>query len=523
MDSNNEKTVVITDEKTLNVSKADVFFAWCSFLLGFLFCRAFPVINNSLGGFLLTVAAFVVTFIILCVKKIKMPPAAIISALSALLISAALILSGSKILSFLAYFYVMVSYCYFVYASTGNKLEKGFSDCVLFDYLKAIFIMPFCSLGEIFKTIASRKTKSSLKVFVKLICGLAIAAVPTLVVTALLSYDEGFTKILNKLFSFDFFDVFSWLFSAIFAIPLGMYIFGLFHSSVEGKSKKIITANGCQKGLNNVRILPQLTALTATLPILFIYVIYFISQWKYYVSGFTGVLPREFSYAQYAREGFFQLCAVAVINLLIILTIMLFMKRSSGKNSVISKILSVILCVFTLVLISTAVAKLVMYIKIYGLTQKRVYALWLMAVIALIYIVIALGQFISKIKATTVCLAIIVIMFASLSLCNVNKIIAEYNVNRYISGDLTQEVDVQALDKLGDAAVPALVRLEEHLSQKTDSEPGSDSRLKRLTEMYLKRNAEDFKERENDSVFSFTIPAYQAKVALIKGGWLEDK
>ena len=51
-----------------------------------------------------------------------------------------------------------------------------------------------------------------------------------------------------------------------------------------------------------------------------------------------------------------------------------------------------------------------MYIDHYGLTQKRIYAMWLMGLIALIFPVIALGQYFRKIKVVAVCLTVAIVM-----------------------------------------------------------------------------------------------------------------
>jgi hypothetical protein len=113
-----------------------------------------------------------------------------------------------------------------------------------------------------------------------------------------------------------------------------------------------------------------LTAFAAALPILVIYCIFFASQGKVYLSAFSGVLPQNFSYAEYAREGFFQLCSVSIINLIIIVAVITFMKKKTKAASVLLKIVSLIFSVFTLVLIATAIAKLVMYAILRALNKK---------------------------------------------------------------------------------------------------------------------------------------------------------
>ena len=170
------------------------------------------------------------------------------------------------------------------------------------------------------------------------------------------------------------------------------------------------------------------------------------------------------------------------------------------------KILTTAFCLCTLVLISTAVAKLIMYIDSYGLTQKRIYAMWLMALIAIVFLLIALGQFIRKFKTVALCFTVAVVMFAGLAVCNVNALCAQYNADRYLSGTL-ETIDVQAMKELGDSAVPSLVRVV------TEMDPEKDPKLKDQITSILRLELNALRT-EKSSIFSFSIPSAQAKAAL---------
>ena len=59
-----------------------------------------------------------------------------------------------------------------------------------------------------------------------------------------------------------------------------------------------------------------------------VYIAYLFSQLAYFFSGFGGFLPEEFTYAEYARRGFFELTAVSVINILIVILVSALCKRN---------------------------------------------------------------------------------------------------------------------------------------------------------------------------------------------------
>jgi len=510
----NEEAKVECKKESRTFCASESFFAWVSLIAGYLFCRVFPVTINPMGGFIFTFLMFAVTIVVLKIKKVKIGVLPLLSALSALIISLSLIFSGNEFLNFFAYLYAITIYCYFIYSATGNVIKRGFSNLILADFLKALFILPFSSIHQLFRVVLTKK--AGRKFSLKLIAGIIIAIIPTAFVVLLLSYDKSFFNLWTSIFDFSFTEIFSHIFSALFGIPIGMYIFGLFISSVDNKCQEILNVQSCEKVSQEFKIAPAVTALAATIPILFVYVIFFISQWQYYISGFTGILPKGFSYSQYAREGFFQLCAVSVINLIIIIAVMVFMKRKTKLSRIALKILSITYSVFTLILISTAVAKMVMYIDCYGLTQKRIYATWFMLVIAVIFIFILIKQIISKFRVIATSFCACVVLFAALSLSNVDVIIAKYNVNRYITGTL-QNADIYAISELGDAAVPELIRLAEALEE--TNAKNKITKAERETYSQLTDELNNISKRfkkDDKGVFSVTVPYLKAKDAIEK-------
>jgi hypothetical protein len=487
-------------------------YAWLCFLAGYLFCRVFPVTLSPFGGLLFVVALFTGTAIIFKIKKVKFRILPTVIAFSAILISLALILCSNELMRFLAYAYSLLSYIYFIYAIHGNTVKRGFSGLIVLDYLNAL-LSAFDSLIHLFRAMFYGKAQKSGKMILRVLIGIAIAVIPTALVLSLLSYDSSFSSLLKKIFDFDAWDIFSRILSLIFAIPIGMYIFGTYVSSSDKTFSNMISAESSEITLQKMKLLSSLTVLVASLPILFIYVVFFISQWQYYISGFTGVLPEGFSYAEYAREGFFQLLAVSIINLAIIIAIHIFTKRNTTLPKITLKILTVVYSLFTLVLISTALAKMVMYIEWYGLTRKRVYATCVMIVLAVFFVMMILRQFIKKIPVTAVSLVLSFVMFIGLTLFNVDAMIARYNVDHYIDGTL-ETVDVDALYRLGYAGIPELVRLLDVVSADENKETYEE-----IMDV-LKNMAEYLNEEERD-IFSFNIPVFKAEKALRELGLLE--
>lgn len=513
----------VVEEKKREYTGIESAFAWISFIFGYMFCKAFPAHVNALGAFLLVVFAFTATTVVLKVKNTKIGIIPAVAAVSALIVSATLVLSSNQMLQSLANAYAMVTYCYYIYAAQGNSIKKGFTDFIVIDYHKSLFVAPFNKLGSMLQGMFSGRTKKSGAVLGKLIKGGLIAFIPTILVCGLLSYDRGFYRIIENMVSYidmDAGNVFGNIWSLGLGIIVGQYIFRLFLASSD-KAVEATDEEECVAKLKSIQRAHVITTLTAVLPIIFIYVIFFISQWGYYMSAFSGKLPEGLSYAEYAREGFFQLCMVSFINMIIIVFVQLFM---NVEKSVVSKIkvgIVITYAVCTLILIATAMSKMALYIESYGLTQKRVYSSWLMIVLALLFVVIVVKQFVGKLNAVALSCAVVVVMFAGLALSNVDGMIARYNVDRYLEGSL-ETVDIRVMKDLGDAAVPEMVYLYKELDERgAEDVYSSENVLYDRVENYLMEMILNSANEPRD-VMSYTVPYLKAKAAL-KGtglmGW----
>ena len=87
-----------------------------------------------------------------------------------------------------------------------------------------------------------------------------------------------------------------------------------------------------------------------------------------------------------------------------------------------------------------------------------------MGLLAVLFVLIIVGQFIPAFKTLPISLAVTVALFLLFALSGPNRWIAEYDVTRYLNGT-RDEIDVEMLCDLGDDAVPALVKLESFLCQ----------------------------------------------------------
>ncbi len=493
----------------------DVATAWICFAVGYLFCRVVPLGDSPLGGmlFIWLLIAGVLVLLRLRQRRLSLLPAVALGVAAAM--SASLVLTANPTVRFFAYALSIIACLYALYAATGNGLTGRLSDALPLDFLRALFVLPSTSLEHIFHAVAATRNKKGGGVLLKVLLGLAVTLIPTLVIASQLSYDADFAAVLDRLFTFEPLQIFSHIGSLLFGIPIGMYLYSLYIATADREGKDKLTVSAYRHALTKLRIAPTATAVTAAVPILALYALFFVTQWKYYLSAFGGSLPAGITYADYAREGFFQLCTVSVINLVIIAALTLLLRRQTAAPPRVLRILSLLFAIFTLILIATALSKMVLYIRIYGLTPKRVYATWGMVVLAAIFVLVIIKQFVRRLQLVALAMTVTVTLFTLLSLSGIDSLIASYNVDRYINGTLPT-VDVEAFEELGEAAVPAVVRLAEHLDRQQGTEIAAVTPETLIDKVGLYQEVAEWLYQpttDGNGLFAVTVPMLRADAA----------
>lgn len=288
------------------------------------------------------------------------------------------------------------------------------------------------------------------KTFLKALIGL-VCAIPALliIVPLLISSDDAFRGMMDNIFTNAFADIFK----ALFGIILSVFVISYGFSLRKGRILRI--KKGEIRGIEGAYIVSFLSAIG------FCYLLYLFSQLAYFFSAFSGFLPnRQITYAQYARKGFFEMCVISVINLIIVFLALLLAKKKEGKASGAVKALATFIAVFTLIIIATAISKMVLYIGEYGMTILRLTTSAFMVFLAIVFISVIFRIFLTKINIIKTALIAAGCILLCLGTLNVNGVCARYNYENYVNGKL-ETVDINALYNLGDEGIPYLVKLAE--------------------------------------------------------------
>ncbi|WP_077609249.1 DUF4153 domain-containing protein [Clostridium sp. Marseille-P2415] len=438
-----------TAEEVTSYSRFDHVFVYIVLLLGFCFIRF--VLWNVTGFFttLFFIATMSACLAYLRRSKFHMNKFHIFLCVLILLFSLVFSITANRFIKFLDFNFVTLLGIYWVYSicSEKNTVERFF----VFSILKAAIIMPFTDFTRLPKVIAysSKRSKTSNNIRLAFL-GLIVTIPLTLMVAGLLiSADKGVKDMLGMFFDNISVKCVEIIMQFMLGIPVALYLFGMLFSNVRKAKKDLLTDEQCEKGLKQLQVTPNIAVYSAVTPICFLYALFFISQVRYFIAAFGGNLPQDYSYAEYARRGFFELCVISVINLMVLVFISLLPKQGGENKPVILKLYSAVLSVFTLLIISTAVSKMVMYIGQYGLTQLRVYTSWFMILLAVIFVLIIIKQFHFKFHIAKYALLSFVIMFGVLCFSNIDRNIARYNIRMHQAGKL-EDLDLRSICSTSD-------------------------------------------------------------------------
>ncbi len=281
--------------------------------------------------------------------------------------------------------------------------------------------------------------------------GIALA-IPVLliVVPLLISSDAAFESIFKDISLSKIFEI------VITLLCGGLYFLSVFSRLFMVKNAEVKpAAKSSFKGITAISVYSFLVAVSSA------YVLYLFSQLAYFFNAFAGLLPKDFTMAEYARRGFFEMSAVCGINLLIILLTTVLCRKEGNILPKPLKALNGFLCCFSLLLIITAISKMVLYIDRFGMTRLRIYTSLFMVFLGLVFVTVILKLFIRKLPYMKIILITACSVLLLSCLFDADRIIANYNVNAYLN-DKLQNVDVSTLEDLDSSAIDPLLKLYHH-------------------------------------------------------------
>ncbi|MCR4650389.1 MAG: DUF4173 domain-containing protein [Lachnospiraceae bacterium] len=173
---------------------------------------------------------------------------------------------------------------------------------------------------------------------------------------------EGLGKLFDKLFGLKHIDF------AFYVIFFTLFSYGIVRSLCARVVKPVT-----EKAKNDNTVI----VVTVNAIIGFVYLLFSGFQIYYLFLG-KFVDSADFNYAEYAREGFFQLLFVSIINVLLVYAFVSMFEVTTGV-----RISLLVICACTYIMIASSVFRLYMYVSAYKLSYDRLSALFMLLLITL--------------------------------------------------------------------------------------------------------------------------------------------
>lgn len=287
-------------------------------------------------------------------------------------------------------------------------------------------------------------------VWKKVLIGVAISIpILSVILNLLISADAQFERLLGRLP-----DLLSFNPEHVFRIIIVLiYSFGFFGFLQVLLYKKVRIAQ--KENTSQAFSLDGIITLTVLLLLDLVYGLFVAVQFKYF---FSGTLDAGYTYAEYARRGFFELLFVTLINLSVTTVVITFTK---SVTNFVKKAIRVGLSVLILssgVLLISAFMRMAMYEDAYGFTFTRVLVHSFMIFLMVILAYTLVKVWLERLSLFHFYFITSLIFYVGINVVNLDKIVVDRNLARY---EATGKIDIHYLNSLSSTGVLGLIELYE--------------------------------------------------------------
>lgn len=426
------------------------FFGGLSFIFGAVGTLLFYKAGTGLNSFIFTI--IIVALLMLISKRLNVPITneVVFCFTGSVLLGLSNILTSSIDLRFLNNVGILLLLDFSLNRLFNEDKRTGFLDN-LFDLVKLPF-KAICSVRMFFidgNSFVKDKKIIRNDRFRSILIGCLIAIPLLVVIIALLSKaDLMFGKFTDTMFDWI---ISSEIFIIIIAIITGTLLcYSLLCGSAKEKNadpRKEFKAS-------------PIIGITVSAILLLTYIIFCGIQMLYLFAGGIYVLPEEFTYAEYARQGFFELLAVTCLNIILILVCV----KVFEENKLLRAILTAITAC-TYIMIASAAYRMVLYIGAYHLTLLRLFVLLFLLIDALILAGIIISLYSKNFPLFEYSVVVVTVCYLAFSFSRPDYHIARYFVDhtdKIASEDMNYLTEVLSYDAAS-VVVPLLEKQDDYV------------------------------------------------------------
>ncbi len=233
---------------------------------------------------------------------------------------------------------------------------------------------------------------------------------------------------------------------------LGAYFFGLV------KSKELQDVVRKEPGEKTFLGTIESSIILGAVDLLFLSFV--LIQFTYLFGGDRNISIEGFTYAEYARRGFFELLAVAIISNILFYTLSQVTERKPKAKKLLLSGLGLTLVALVGIILFSAFTRLTLYEEAYGFTRLRtfthVFIIWTGALL------VALGilDITNRMKRLPVILILMLTLFGlAINFLNVDRFIVHHNIQRALfqkTASASDHLDSGYLSELSFDSIPPI-------------------------------------------------------------------
>ena len=276
----------------------------------------------------------------------------------------------------------------------------------------------FTNLDRLKELKLKNNNKKIIQIIVGILIGIPICILLLNLLTTADSYFEYFIQdTINKIFNnidIEFLIKNIFIIIVSFILSFSLFINYMIKRKNEIKENKLID-------------IPNTIVSTILILINLVFCLFIVSEISKLTTNFLHI-PIKYTYASYAREGFFQLLFITSINGIITLSLLY---KTKLKESKLIKTLLLILIIFSIILIFNSYYRMILYINAYTFTILRLQVI-LFLLLELILFILLIKEIISKLNNPFKKIIVLSLIFYIINLYLCNQVIVDF-INKLIS------------------------------------------------------------------------------------------
>ena len=247
---------------------------------------------------------------------------------------------------------------------------------------------------------------------------------------------------------------------ALVVIAVAWLVAGAFAYALDRReAERFFLHNAARKAKDPLFTLGYIEAMTVLAAVDVMLLLFGWIQFTYLFGGEAALTAEGITYAEYARRGFAELVAVAVVSLGLILALYRVTRFETAKQERRFGVLTTLMIVLVLILLASAFQRLRLYEAAYGYTRLRLYAHVFIVWLGALLVWLPLTRWMRRLKPAWRisfgfgALVAAFLFTLTLDLFQPDVFIARQNLARF---ERTGKLDVRYLTWLSDDAVPVL-------------------------------------------------------------------